>query len=177
FIILRKGKNLLTPIEVYRKWHQKRTSTASNASLEIDESGVQANRFDMMLRPSHYNAPITGPATHFQSDSQSTRKQQNNLREPISEDKLKEYKYAHGGPNNKSILGNGRYGRVHLVEKSTGDLFAMKIFMFQGQHHNPDDPMIRAMWQKEYQHLNKCIHPNIVRRNAAGRFKYGYGIR
>jgi len=49
----------------------------------------------------------------------------------------------------------------------------MKVFMFQGQHRNPDDPMIRAMWQKEYQHLNKCIHPNIVRRDAAGRFKYG----
>ena len=52
----------------------------------------------------------------------------------------------------------------------------MKIFMFQGQQRNPDDPMIRAMWQKEYQHLNKCTHPNIVRREGAGRFKYGFGI-
>jgi len=65
----------LTSIEVYRKLRQKRTSTAPNASLEIDESGVQANRFDMMLRPSHYDAPMTGSATHLHSDSQSTQKQ------------------------------------------------------------------------------------------------------
>lgn len=65
----------MTSIEVYRKWRQKRTSTASTAGLEIDESGVQANRFDMMLRPSHYDAPMTGSATHLHSDSLSTQKQ------------------------------------------------------------------------------------------------------
>ena len=92
-------------IKVYRKWRQKRTSTDSNASLEIDESGVQANRFDMMLRPSHYDAPITGSATHFHSESQSARNQtckqvdiiltfEQRLREPISEDKLKVHVHA-----------------------------------------------------------------------------------
>lgn len=89
------------------------------------------------------------------------------------DEKFKDFRYCFDGPNELSLLGEGRYGAVHRVEnRKNGEVYAMKIFRHKGQRSEATSPTGQLMWRKEFEHLNLCADENIVKREGAGKFKF-----
>lgn len=143
-------------------------------SIRKARAGFQRNN-DSLHNLREYSSPGHTNITVTNNDIESDLKPLIEIPETMEErmdEKFKNFKYCSDGPNEESLLGEGRYGAVHKVQNQRGEIYAMKIFRHKGQPSEATSTTVQLMWRKEFEHLNLCADENIVKREGAGRFKY-----
>ena len=88
-------------------------------SIRKARAGLERNNHSLhnlreYSNPSHVNIPVT------KNDSESDLRPLIEIPETMEErmdEKFKNFKYCSDGPNEESLLGEGRYGAVHKVQE------------------------------------------------------------